>query len=162
VAAPAVTLSRTTAADADALRAIHAHPDVARFWYAPSPEFPELDDDELTRFTIRCDGEIAGLIQFSEERDPNYRCAAIDLFVAPDHHRRGVASAAIAQIVDHLTRERGHHRITIDPAAHNDAAIACYAKAGFRAVGTLHAAERDQDGDGWHDVLLMELVVTDR
>ena len=152
-----ITLTPTTADDAPALRAIHAEPEVARFWHEPDPGFPEVDDEELTLLTIRHDGEIAGLIQFAEERDPNYRSASIDLFVAPRHQRRGVASAAIAQVVDML-RERGHHRVTIDPAAHNHPAIACYTRAGFRPVGVLERAERDQEGDVWHDVLLMELV----
>jgi aminoglycoside 6'-N-acetyltransferase len=111
------------------------------------------------RLTIHHDGEVAGLIQFGEETDPKYRHASIDLFVAPAHQRRGVASEAIALVVDHLLRERAHHRITIDPAAENAGAIACYEKAGFRPVGVLRRSERDADGRGWHDQLLMELVV---
>jgi aminoglycoside 6'-N-acetyltransferase len=58
-----------------------------------------------------------------------------------------------------LIEERGHHRIVIDPAASNRAAIRCYEKAGFKAVGVMRAAERDPDGNGWHDSLMMELVV---
>jgi aminoglycoside 6'-N-acetyltransferase len=54
--------------------------------------------------------------------------------------------------------ERGHHRITIDPAAANAAAIRAYEKAGFRTVGVLRSYERDPDGTGWHDGLLMEYV----
>ena len=62
-------------------------------------------------------------------------------------------------VLDILIRERGHHRVTIDPAAHNHAAIRCYEKAGFRRVGVLRLAERDSDRNGWHDALMMELVV---
>ncbi len=62
-------------------------------------------------------------------------------------------------ILDLLIHERGHHRVTIDPAAHNHAAIRCYEKAGFVRVGVMRLAERDSDGNGWHDALLMELVV---
>lgn len=54
--------------------------------------------------------------------------------------------------------ERGHHRITIDPAATNAAAIRAYERVGFRAVGVMPAAERDAGGNGWHDSLLMELL----
>jgi aminoglycoside 6'-N-acetyltransferase len=55
-------------------------------------------------------------------------------------------------------RDRGHHRITIDPAVDNAAAIRAYEKAGFARVGVMRRAERDTEGDAWHDALLMEFV----
>ena len=154
-----VRLAPLAAGDADALRAIHADPAVTRWWDAPDPGFPLADEPDVVRFTIRHGGEIAGMIQYGEEADPKYRHASVDLFVAPAHHRQGVASEAIGLVVDHLIGACGHHRITIDPAAANTAAIGCYTKAGFRPVGLMRRAERDADGGGWHDVLLMELVV---
>ena len=154
-----VRLTPLAAGDAHALRAIHADPAVARWWDAPDPEFPLADEPDVVRFTIRHRGEIAGMIQYGEEPEPKYRHASVDLFVAPAHHRQGVASEAIGLVVDHLIGACGHHRITIDPAAANTAAIGCYTKAGFRPVGLMRRAERDADGGGWHDVLLMELVV---
>ena len=57
----------------------------------------------------------------------------------------------VRRVVDHLIRERGHHRITIDPAAANAAAIRAYGKVGFKPVGIMRDYERDADGDGWHD-----------
>jgi aminoglycoside 6'-N-acetyltransferase len=60
--------------------------------------------------------------------------------------------------VEGLISERGHHRITIDPALANAAAIRCYEKVGFKPVGVMRQAERDAGGQGWHDCLLMELV----
>ena len=69
------------------------------------------------------------MIQYAEEPDPKYRHASVDLFVAPAHHRQGVATEAIGLVVEHLIGGCGHHRITIDPAAANTAAIGCYAKA---------------------------------
>ena len=57
-----------------------------------------------------------------------------------------------------LIDERGHHRITIDPAATNAAAIRAYEKVGFRRVGVMRSYERDADGRDWHDGLLMELL----
>ncbi len=50
---------------------------------------PITDDPEATRLTIEVDGAVAGLIQFSEELDPKYRHASIDLFLDPALHRRG-------------------------------------------------------------------------
>jgi aminoglycoside 6'-N-acetyltransferase len=56
-----------------------------------------------------------------------------------------------------LFGQRGHHRITIDPAAANDRAISCYAKAGFHPVGLMRQYERGEDGT-FHNGLLMELL----
>jgi RimJ/RimL family protein N-acetyltransferase len=154
-----VRLSPLAPADAPALRAIRADPAVAAFWDELEPDFPLHDEPDVTRFTIRHEGEIAGMVQYGEETEPKYRHASIDIFVAPAHQGRGVCTEAIRLVVDHLLCERGHHRITIDPAAHNAAAIACYSKAGFRPVGIMRLAERDAGGRGWHDALMMELVV---
>jgi aminoglycoside 6'-N-acetyltransferase len=146
-------------ADADALRAIRRDPAVVEWWDALEPDFPLADEPEVTRLTIHHDGEIAGMVQFGEELEPKYRHASVDIFVAPAHQGRGVCTEAIRLVVDHLLRERAHHRITIDPAAENAAAVRCYSKAGFKPVGIMRLAERDADGKGWHDALMMELVV---
>jgi aminoglycoside 6'-N-acetyltransferase len=57
----------------------------------------------------------------------------------------------------YLIEERGHHRLTIDPAADNAAAIRAYEKVGFRPVGRMRSYERGPDGT-WHDGLLMDLL----
>jgi aminoglycoside 6'-N-acetyltransferase len=61
-----------------------------------------------------------------------------------------------------LIDERGHHRVTIDPATANTAAIRAYQKAGFRPVGVMRGYERDTDGRGWHDGLLMDILAGDQ
>jgi len=154
-----VRLTPLAASDAEALRAIRADPRVVEWWDELEPDFPMEDEPESTRLTIHHDGEIAGMIQFAEEEEPKYRSASIDIFVAPAHQGRGVGTEAIRLVVDHLLGERGHHRITIDPATANGAAVACYSKAGFTPVGVMRLAERDSDGRGWHDSLMMELVI---
>jgi aminoglycoside 6'-N-acetyltransferase len=143
--------------DAAELLRIHATPEVSRWWGAPEEDFPLGDAPDLVRFTILVDGAVAGMIQYWEELDPKYRHAAIDLFVDPEVRGRGVGPDAIRQVVAMLA-ERGHHRITIDPAVENTAAIRAYEKVGFRPVGVMRAYERDADGQGWHDGLLMELL----
>jgi aminoglycoside 6'-N-acetyltransferase len=64
----------------------------------------------------------------------------------------------VRRVVRLLIDERGHHRVTIDPAADNAAAIRAYEKVGFKPVGIMRAYERDSGGDGWHDGLLMDLL----
>jgi len=87
-----------------------------------------------------------------------YRYATIDVFLDPAVHGRGIGTEAVRLVMHHLIEDSGHHRITIDPAAGNAAAIRAYQKAGFMEVGVMRCAERDFDGNGWHDSLLMEFV----
>jgi hypothetical protein len=65
-----------------------------------------------------------------------------------------VRARAVALLARYLFSECGHHRITIDPAAHNERAIRGYAKVGFRPVGVMRQYERGPDGQ-FHDGLLM-------
>jgi aminoglycoside 6'-N-acetyltransferase len=139
------------------LRRIHETPEVSRWWDLPDEDFP-FDEPEATRLTIEVDGAVEGMIQFSEELEPKYRHAGIDLFLDPALHGRGIGTEAVRRVVRHLIDERGHHRITIDPAATNAAAIRAYEKVGFQRVGIMRRYERDVGGDGWHDGLLMELL----
>lgn len=151
--------------DRAALVAIRSTPEVRRRWRGAdfAAEFDEdLSDTEVVRLTIEdADGRIVGLIQFEEEPDLEYRHASIDVYVDPAWHRRGIAIDAIRTVVDHLIDDRGHHRLTIDPAADNEPAIRCYSRAGFRPVGVLRQYERQADGT-WADGLLMELLADER
>ncbi|HEY4823654.1 MAG TPA: GNAT family protein [Solirubrobacteraceae bacterium] len=156
--ADALILRPLVAADARELKRIHRTEEVRRWWSDPDDEFP-WDDPDSTRWTVEVDGQIAGLIQFQEECEPRYRHASVDLFLDPARHGRGLGTEVLRRTVDHLVQERGHHRVTIDPAAENAAAIRCYEKAGFQRVGVMRAYERDALGDEWHDGLLMEFVV---
>jgi aminoglycoside 6'-N-acetyltransferase len=152
-----LVLRATAPDDTPALLRIHAAPEVAAWWGRPERGFPLADDPAATRFTVWVAGEITGLIQFGEEADPDYRHAWIDIFLAPDRHNQGLGTEAVSALARHLVRERGHHRITIDPATENRAAIRCYEKAGFDRVGVMRRAWRDPSG-AWRDVLLMELL----
>lgn len=152
-----LTLRPLQPADAAELTRIHRTAEVRRWWGDPDPDFP-WEEPDSTRWTIEVDGAVAGLIQFYEENEPRYRHAAIDMFLDPPLHGRGLGTEALRRTVARLLGERGHHRITIDPAAGNTVAIRCYEKVGFSPVGTMRAYERDVDGPGWHDGLLMELV----
>jgi aminoglycoside 6'-N-acetyltransferase len=133
-------------------------PEVSHWWDEPEDDFPLSDEPESTRLVIEVEGRVAGMIQYWEETEPKYRHAEIDLFLDPAFHGRGIGTEAVRRVVRLLLDERGHHRITIDPAADNVAAIRAYEKAGFRRVGVMRSSERDADGRGWHDSLLMELV----
>ena len=82
----------------------------------------------------------------------------LDIFLDPAYHGRGIGSEAIRRVVRHLIDDAGHHRVVIDPAVANHAAIRCYEKAGFRPVGVMRRYKRDVEGGDWHDGLLMDLL----
>ncbi len=96
--------------------------------------------------------------QYTAENEPSYRHASIDIFLDPSVHGRGLGRDAVRVLAKHLIWDLGHHRIVIDPAADNAAAIRCYAAVGFQPVGVMRRYERDADGAGWHDGLLMDLL----
>src|ERR1700730_7835546 len=132
---PDLVLRTLLASDEAELLRIHRTPEVVRWWEEPEEGFPWSDEPEATRLTIEVDGLIAGLVQFYEEPTPRYRHAAIDLFLDPRLHGRGLGTEVVRRVARHLIDERAHHRVTIDPAASNAAAIRAYEKAGFRRVG---------------------------
>jgi aminoglycoside 6'-N-acetyltransferase len=113
--------------------------------------------DDCTAFAIELDGEVVGLIQYHEEDDEMYRHAGIDLFLSEQVHGRGLGTDAVRTMAQYLIRDRGHHRLVIDPAADNVAAIRAYEKAGFKPVGVMRRYERLPGGE-WHDGLLMDLL----
>jgi aminoglycoside 6'-N-acetyltransferase len=136
--------------------AILAEPEVADWWLRQ--DWGRVVEDGATSLAILVDDEPAGVIQYHEELDPDYVSAGVDLFVGARFQDRRIGRRALQAVIDHLIRERGHHRITVDPAADNARAIHVYETLGFRRVGVMHAYERGVDG-AWHDGLLMELVV---
>ena len=111
-------------------------------------------------FAVEADGQVIGLVQYWEENEPDYRHAAIDLFLDPAWHGRGLGADAVRTLARFLFEHRGHHRITIDPAAHNQRAIRSYQRVGFRPVGIMRRYERAPDGS-WHDGLLLDLLPED-
>ena len=149
--------------DVPRLIELGSDPSVARWW-------PGIDADELRQklepdadvhgFAVVVAGEVAGLVQYHEEEDPEYRHAGIDLFLGAHAQGRGLGPEILQLLTRYLFRERGHHRITIDPARENEPAVRAYEKAGFRRVGVMREYWRDPGGV-WRDGLLMELLARD-
>lgn len=160
-----VTLRLATEADIPALTAIRAKPEVSSRWLFDDgdPEAAVLDDladDETESFVIDHGGQVVGYIQFGEETDDMYRHASIDLYLDPAVHSRGLGTDAVRTLARYLLTEGGHHRLVIDPAADNAAAIRAYSKAGFKTVGVMREYELGPDGK-YHDGLLMEMLASD-
>ena len=142
------------------LAALGRDPVVRRWW-------AELDEpyirgkvgDGLT-FAILAEGEIAGMIQFYEELDHEYRHAGMDLFLGIPFQNRGLGADTVRTMARYLVRERGHHRLVIDPSADNERAIRCYEKVGFRRVGIMREYWLDPDGVQ-RDGLLLDLLAAE-
>src|SRR5438552_13277593 len=131
-------------------------PEVQRWWDSPDRDWPLASEGELV-WVVELDGLIIGYVEAFEETEPMYRHANIDLALAPAYRGQGLGVDVVRTVATYLTRELGHHRLTIDPAANNVRAIRCYEKVGFRPVGVMRQYERDPNGDTWHAGLLMDL-----
>ncbi|WP_432254187.1 GNAT family N-acetyltransferase [Streptomyces sp. HNM1019] len=162
-----VALRPTVPSDVPSLAAIRATPEVYARWRGGADLVAAVREDlaepGAEQLTIEDgdgdggEGEVIGMIQWSAEADPDYRHASIDIYLDPAVHGRGLGTDAVRTLARHLIIDHGHHRIVIDPAADNTAAIRCYGKVGFRPVGVMRSYERGADGT-WHDGLLMDLL----
>jgi aminoglycoside 6'-N-acetyltransferase len=156
-----VKLRPAATGDIMALAQILAEPEVARWWgpydvHRVESELVSASDNRGV-FVIEFGGRCIGGIQFSEEAEPQYRHADIDLFLSSQWHGQGLGPEAISLVVTLLFEQRGHHRIVIDPAADNTRAVKAYEKAGFCCVGLMRQYECGPNGT-WHDGVLMELL----
>ena len=158
----AVVLRPIVAGDRDALAAILAEPSVARWWGPARDDVSVVDDwldadADTTQWVIEVDGAVAGSLQASEEPDPDYRYASLDLFLSTGYQDRGLGTDAIRTAAHYLFEVRGHQRLTLDPSAANERAIRAYQRVGFRPVGVMRDSERGPDGT-FHDGLLLDLL----
>jgi aminoglycoside 6'-N-acetyltransferase len=158
-----VTLRPLTESDLPALREALATPEVAAWWGGWDPA-TALRDEAVVYLSVVAGpdpgGEVVGMVQWEEEREPDYRHAGMDLFLHPGVHGRGFGADAVRTLARWLFEVRGHHRLVIDPAVGNEAAIACYRRVGFSPVGVMRRYERGPDGK-WRDGLLMDLLAED-
>jgi aminoglycoside 6'-N-acetyltransferase len=149
--------------DVPGLTRILREPEIAVWWgkYDAGRVRAELlDDPDTTAFAVELNGLMIGVATYSEEIDPDYRHAGLDISLTASCLGQGLGSEALRVLARHLIVERDHHRLTIDPAADNARAIRAYEKVGFRPVGIMRSYERVADGT-WRDGLLMELLADD-
>jgi Acetyltransferases, including N-acetylases of ribosomal proteins len=156
-----VSLRPATTDDVLALARIRATPEVYRWWRGEgdmaSEVAADLADPDASTLAVELDGRVVGAVQWSAETEPDYRHAGIDIYLDPSVHGRGAGTDAVRTLARHLLVDEGFHRLVIDPAADNAAAIKCYSKVGFKPVGIMRKYERGSDGT-WHDGLLMDLL----
>ena len=155
-----IVLRPLRADDVERVAKIQTEPGVARWWGPPNEAELRRQADgsaDEQAFAIEREGEIVGLIQYHEENEPDFRHAGIDVFLTGRAQGQGLGTDAVRTLSRYLIDERGHHRLTIDPAADNATAIRTYEKVGFRTVGVMREYWRSPDGT-WRDGLLMDLL----
>jgi aminoglycoside 6'-N-acetyltransferase len=145
-------------ADLPALAAIVAQPEVVRWWgrYDEERLRKEIASATFT-WTVEVAGRPAGLINATDEPDPEYRHFEFDVFLDAALHGQGIGSDALRQAARVMFDERGHHRGCIYTSPENARALHVYEKLGFRPVGLLRKAVRDGDGP-WEDELMLDLL----
>lgn len=144
--------------DLDALVEVVQSEGVREWWGdASRDDTREALRSDGSSFAIEVGGELAGWLGVVEELTPSYRSAGMDIVLARPFQGAGLGPEALRLAARWLIGERGHHRLTIDPAAINERAIAAYASLGFKPVGIMRRYERGADGE-WRDGLLMDLL----
>lgn len=145
-------------ADHEPLLAMRNEPEIVK-WWGKGEGWPDYFKDGEELLVVEVEGALAGYIEiFEEDDDPDWRWAALDIYVSSALIGQGYGTEALRLAIGFLAEQRKHHRITIDPSVDNEIAIASYSKLGFEPVGTMRKYWRDSDGV-WRDSLLMELII---
>lgn len=156
-----VTLRPLRPEDRPALLEVLRDPSVVAIWDTRGAEHSADEllagDSHYFVWAVEVDGELAGSIQTAEADDEDYRSAGIDIVMHSRFQNRGLGTDAVRTLARYLIEERGHQRLTIDPAADNARAIRTYEKVGFKPVGVMRRYERGVDGT-YHDGLLMDML----
>lgn len=144
---------------------ITSDPEVSRWWSADAAKVRHwLQDASTVVYVVECTdepGRVVGMVQGSVgSEDPDYEHAGIDIALFADARGKGIGPEVLRLFAEWLFTGCGFHRITIDPAATNSAAVRAYEKAGFKRIGLARAYERGDDGV-WHDNVILDLLPGD-
>jgi aminoglycoside 6'-N-acetyltransferase len=123
--------------DVDRLVAWHADPDVARYWdgetFTRRQMEERLEREDVEAWIVEEASEPIGFLQVHSEE--------LDMFLIPAARGRGLGSDAARAMAEHLIRERGRERVTVDPYSWNEGAVRAWERAGFVEVSRQEADE---------------------
>jgi aminoglycoside 6'-N-acetyltransferase len=126
------------AEDVDRLVAWHADPEVSRYWDDETFTRAEMEErlarEDVEAWIVEEKGQPVGYLQVHPD--------GLDMFLIPEERGRGLGPDAARAIAEHLRRERGRDRVTVDPYAWNDGAVRAWVRAGFVEVSR-HEADAD-------------------
>jgi aminoglycoside 6'-N-acetyltransferase len=123
--------------DVERLVAWHDDPDVARYWdgetFTRAEMVERLARKDVEAWIVEEGEEPIGFLQVHPE--------GLDMFLVPAARGRGLGPDAARAMAEHLIRERGRERVTVDPYAWNEGAIRAWERAGFVEVSRHEADE---------------------
>jgi aminoglycoside 6'-N-acetyltransferase len=141
------TLRPADGGDVDRLVAWHADPEVARYWDGETFTRAEMEArlarDDVEAWIVEETDEPVGYLQVHPD--------GLDMFLVPAARGRGLGPDAARAMAEHLTRERGRERVTVDPYAWNEGAVRAWERAGFVEV-----SRHEADGEYTTPWILME------
>jgi len=172
---PEIRLEPFTPGDMDRLIAWIETPEALLQWAGPDLVFPltrrQLLDQlalaagpEPSRYVYRivlaASGEVIGHIELGtiDQRHRSARIARV-LVAEPRWRGRGIAPAALGQVIDQAFGTLGLHRLELAVYDFNLAAIRCYEKLGFQREGLRRDAVRV--GDTYWNCCVMGLLARD-
>lgn len=117
-----------------------------------------LAGDDVVSFWAEVDGERIGLIRVFDLDDITDGSPLLDVRIAASHRGRGLGTAALAWVTDHLfTTHQALHRIEATTRHDNVPMQRAFARCGFRLEGQMIEAWTNADGsraDTWTYALL--------
>ena len=138
--------------DVELLVGWHADPDVARYWddetFTAEEMRARLARPDVDAYIVEAEGAPVGYLQAWREGSGG----GLDMFLIPEARGKGLGPDAARALATAL-RDEGWTRVTVDPYAWNERAVAAWKRAGFEPV-----EQRPADGEHTADWLLMEFV----
>lgn len=142
--APGIVLRPLAVSDAPALFAAHGDVGTHHYWSSPAhkdvAETAKYIEDTLAMKGAQCwavtedGGEALGRIAVFVEREG---VGEIGVIMRPDATGRGLASKALALVVEHGFGALGLHRIAADIDPDNSASLSLFLRGGFQREGLL-------------------------
>jgi RimJ/RimL family protein N-acetyltransferase len=151
-----------TPADLDALLALARRPEVAESVSTDAPNgiVAALDDEEGELLAIEHEGALVGGVRW-ELTNHRSRIGEIrTLMIDPAARGRGLATAAILELVGRLFDEHGLHRLECEVYGFNTAAQRMFERAGFLREGVRRRAYHRM-GE-WQDGVRFALLADER
>ena len=112
--------------------------------------------DDHWRWAIECEGRIAGVITLGDVLRESLQLANVGYFVAQELNGRGLASQAVADVVQFAFGDAGLHRLEAGTLPDNHASQRVLEKNGFVRYGLARGLLKI---DGvWRDHVLFELL----
>ncbi len=164
-----VSFRRALPGDVDFLFSLVTHDEVAPFLAAGRASDREAllaeiersaaEPEAFGRFVIEVDGQPVGSMRFERVNERSRIAQLGGLAVHPDFQGRGVAADAARQVVHHLVRGLGFHRLQLETYGFNERAMAHAERVGFTREGVKRKAYLYEGA--WVDGVLFGLVQED-